>query len=106
MKETQLIKQILDYCRYRNLLFWRNQSGAVVTDSGHLMKFGMSGSPDIVGCYKGKFIGVECKVGKNKQTQLQKDFGDAIMANGGEYWLIYNFEEFVNRFISNKETVC
>lgn len=34
--------------------------------------FGRSGVPDIIACYKGKFIGIECKAGKNKPTELQK----------------------------------
>jgi Holliday junction resolvase len=28
--------------------------------------------PDIVGCYEGKFFGIECKAGKNTTTALQK----------------------------------
>ena len=33
--------------------------------------YGRSGVPDIVGCYKGSFFGIECKAGKNKPTPLQ-----------------------------------
>ena len=33
--------------------------------------WGGSGVPDIVGCYKGLFFGIECKAGKNKPTKLQ-----------------------------------
>lgn len=33
--------------------------------------FGHSGIPDIVACYKGRFIGIECKAGKNTPTALQ-----------------------------------
>lgn len=34
--------------------------------------YGKSGVPDIVGCYEGKFFGIECKAGSNKPTELQK----------------------------------
>jgi len=34
--------------------------------------YGRSGVPDIVGCYDGKFFGIECKAGKNKLTALQE----------------------------------
>ena len=34
--------------------------------------YGMSGVPDIVACYNGCFFGIECKAGKNKPTELQK----------------------------------
>jgi hypothetical protein len=33
--------------------------------------YGRSGVPDIVGCYKGSFFGIECNAGKNKPTPLQ-----------------------------------
>jgi len=34
--------------------------------------FGRSGVPDIVGCYLGQFIAIECKAGNNKPTPLQE----------------------------------
>jgi len=34
--------------------------------------YGKSGVPDIVGCYNGKFFGIECKAGKNTPTALQQ----------------------------------
>lgn len=43
--------------------------------------YGRSGVPDIIACYKGQFIAIECKAGKNKPTALQeremKCIGDA-----------------------------
>ena len=33
--------------------------------------FGRSGVPDIVSCYKGNFVAIECKAGSNKPTALQ-----------------------------------
>jgi Holliday junction resolvase len=45
--------------------------------------YGKSGVPDIVGCYKGKFFGIECKAGKNKPTALQeKNLKDITESNG------------------------
>lgn len=34
--------------------------------------FGSSGVPDILACYRGKFLGIEVKFGKNKTTALQE----------------------------------
>ena len=45
--------------------------------------FGASGVPDIVGCYKGKFYGIECKAGKNKPTPLQLKNLTLIALAGG-----------------------
>ncbi len=33
--------------------------------------YGRAGIPDIVGCYRSHFFGIECKAGKNKATSLQ-----------------------------------
>jgi Holliday junction resolvase len=45
--------------------------------------YGGSGVPDIVGCYHGKFFGIECKAGKGKLTALQVKNLDSIGAMGG-----------------------
>jgi Holliday junction resolvase len=45
--------------------------------------FGRSGVPDIVCCYKGKFIGIECKANGNKPTALQQSNLEEIVNNGG-----------------------
>jgi Holliday junction resolvase len=45
--------------------------------------YGASGVPDIVGCYRGTFFGIECKAGKNKPTPLQQKNLDSISAMGG-----------------------
>jgi Holliday junction resolvase len=45
--------------------------------------YGSSGVPDIVGCYKGAFFGIECKAGKNTATALQQKNLDHIRSAGG-----------------------
>ena len=45
--------------------------------------YGRSGVPDIVGCYKGKFFGIECKAGKNTPTPLQQINLDDIEKQNG-----------------------
>lgn len=45
--------------------------------------FGSSGVPDIVGCYKGRFFGIECKANGNKPTELQKMNLKKIEEEGG-----------------------
>lgn len=53
--------------------------------------FGRSGVPDIVACYKGRFIGIECKAGNNKPTALQeKNLADISKAGG--FSLVINEE--------------
>ena len=45
--------------------------------------YGRSGVPDIVGCYRGMFFGIEVKAGKNKPTALQTKNLREIEAQGG-----------------------
>lgn len=44
---------------------------------------GRSGVPDIVCCYRGTFIGIECKAGAGRTTALQERELAAIGAAGG-----------------------
>jgi Holliday junction resolvase len=50
--------------------------------------YGTSGHPDIVGCYGGKFFGIECKAGKGKTTALQDLRLREITAAGGLGWVV------------------
>jgi Holliday junction resolvase len=63
--------------------------------------FGRSGIPDIVGCYRGVFIAIECKAGKNKPTALQiAEMAKIDKAGGVSMWVnendIYVVEEALN----------
>ena len=44
---------------------------------------GRSGVPDIVACHGGRFLGIECKAGKNTTTMLQDRELAAIEESGG-----------------------
>ncbi len=56
--------------------------------------YGRSGVPDIVACYRGVFIGIECKAGNNKPTALQEaEMRKIREANG--FTLVIN-EENIN----------
>ena len=45
--------------------------------------FGQSGIPDIIACLNGRFIGIECKAGKNTLSALQAMNLANIFASGG-----------------------
>ena len=50
--------------------------------------YGKSGVPDIIGCYEGKFFGIECKAGKHTPTALQeKNLRDIKEAKGAS-WVV------------------
>lgn len=45
--------------------------------------YGRSGVPDIICCHRGRFLGIECKAGKNKLTALQALEIESIRSHGG-----------------------
>jgi Holliday junction resolvase len=50
--------------------------------------FGRSGVPDIVACFRGHFIGIECKAGNNTTTALQDRELAKIEEAGGRAMVI------------------
>lgn len=45
--------------------------------------YSKNGVPDFIGCYKGKFFGIETKAGRGKPTALQELCMNEIQAAGG-----------------------
>lgn len=56
-----------------DIFFWKEHGGP----------YGTSGIPDIICCYKGRFLGLEAKLPSGKLTELQKRTLDKINAAGG-----------------------
>lgn len=63
MLERDLIEEIKKYLQTKNELFYWKEHGG---------QFGTAGIPDIIVCYKGKFIAFECKKPGGKPIILQK----------------------------------
>lgn len=51
--------------------------------------YGRAGIPDVIGCFNGRFIAVECKAGKGKTTALQERELERI-ADAGGYSVVVN----------------
>ena len=70
--------------------------------SPFMVGMGRAGVPDIVGCYNGKFLGIECKAGKGKTTALQDRELAAILTAGGFTFVARetNLEELKERLLS------
>ena len=65
----------------------------------HGSQYMKAGIPDIICCYKGLFIGIETKVGKNKMSKLQEEHKKEIEKAGGIHILAYSLEEVKNIFV-------
>ncbi|MFZ8974102.1 MAG: hypothetical protein ACO2ZD_08400 [Pseudomonadales bacterium] len=59
--------------------------------------FGRSGVPDIFVCFKGRFMGIECKAGDNTPTALQQRELMRIIDAGGSAFVVN--EESLNALV-------
>ena len=59
----------------------------------HGSSYMRAGIPDIICCYKGKFIGIECKVGRNKMSEVQKVHQKEIENADGIFILAYSVSD-------------
>lgn len=50
--------------------------------------YGRAGIPDIVACYRGRYVAIECKAGKNSTTRLQDRELSMIRAAGGKAFVV------------------
>ena len=66
-------------------MFYKNSSGVGRTKRGALIRAGVKGGGDIMGCYRGRAVAVEAKTGDAAQRQSQRRFERAWTAAGGLY---------------------
>ena len=52
------------------------------------------GTPDIMGVLNGKNLAIEVKIGKDRQSEAQKQVEADINASGGYYFIARDFESF------------
>ncbi len=90
--EKDLQAQILDHLAHKRVFCWRSNTGAMKKGK-HFVRFGVKGVPDILGCYKGRMLGIECKADFKEQSQAQHQFQVDLEAAGGLYILCYSLED-------------
>lgn len=91
-----VIKAILEMIKWRQDIYaWKNNTGALpIGDTKRYISFGHPGSADILGLTSdGRFIGIEVKVGEDRQSQKQKDFEEYVNKFRGRYLLTSSTKE-------------
>ena len=66
--EAKVKKKVVDVIKKNGAYYFFPATGG----------YGRSGVPDIVCCYRGMFVAIECKAGSNKPTALQEAEMDKI----------------------------
>jgi len=91
--ETELVRAAMGYLQLKGWKPIRVNSGMVKANGG-VFRGAAPGTSDIIACSPyGVFAAFEAKVGRNKPTQKQIDFIDAVKANGGIAGVFYNLDE-------------
>lgn len=96
--EKSIQQAIIALLRIHGAYVLRINSGAVpiVGKGGKRMFRGaVAGTPDIIACYKGKFVAIEVKRGKNEPTELQKARHEEIRRADGIVRVMRDPEEVI-----------
>ena len=56
---------------------------------------GTNGTSDVSGLYNGIPLAIEVKIGRDRQSPAQVEYGERFNAAGGKYVVVKTFDEFV-----------
>jgi hypothetical protein len=93
LKEKDTQKTILKYLEAKRIFHYRNNSGALKTEKGGFVRFGATGSPDIICVINGQFVGIEVKSTGGVHSKGQIKFQKALVDAGGCYILAHTPED-------------
>ena len=98
MSESRLVTTILEYLAWLRVTAWRMNSGTIVIDNPGTKRRVVRGAPagtaDIVGIAPGgRFLAIECKIGRNKPTEAQSEFLRMVEEAGGIAILAYSVDD-------------
>jgi len=92
-EENEITKQIFEYLNLCGVMAWRTNNLAV---KGRAFA-GRKGVPDILGILKGRFLGIEVKTDKGKQSEEQMMFENDCKGAGGLYILARNVDDVMSK---------
>jgi hypothetical protein len=75
-------RQIKDYCRVRNIICFRTNSGHIVTRGGHHLELCPKGTPDLYTLYRGYSVWIETKRQGEQPTDDQLLMHQELRRNG------------------------
>ena len=79
-------------------LFWRNNSGAMKVGA-RFIRYGLPGSPDVIGIVNGQFVGIEVKREDGKQSEHQQEFERLATKYGGHYAVVRSAREAIESVV-------
>ncbi len=100
MSESEIQKSIINYLKVRrdyqhDLVFWRINTGAARL-GGRVVNYGYVGMADIIGVLRGgRFMAIEVKAEKGKQSAEQKVWQETVTNTGGIYILARSVDDVI-----------
>jgi hypothetical protein len=96
MSEADVVKAILEGITVRGGKALRANSGAQVMEkpdgTTRLFRAMAKGTSDILACYKGRFLAIEAKWGKNTTSVAQDVFLEDVARAGGIALVAYSWD--------------
>ena len=99
MTETDIQRTILEFLKLIKVPAWRNNTGR----RGHVTYGLCTGSSDIIGIYRGKFLAIEVKVPGKHAEPDQKEFLNIVTGAGGIGFVAHSVDEVREKLISYVE---
>ena len=103
MKESELVKQILDYLSLRRVWAYRTNTGALRNPQGRPVRFNVPGHPDIVarlrtGKKNAKVVWIEAKGKGGKLSPEQEEWQAKAKAHGDIFIVARCLEDVMGVF--------
>jgi hypothetical protein len=73
-----------------DVIIWNHPTGF---DPERRIRYGLVGSADLIGCYRGRFLAIECKSARGVMSKEQKAFRAAVERIGGMYIVARSVED-------------
>jgi len=86
-KEKDITREIRSYLRIRGIFHWKEWGGPMSEN----------GVPDILGCWKGRMLGIEVKTARGHVSDYQQAFIDRINREGGLAFVARSVEDVMER---------
>ena len=94
MTEAEIWAEVMiEIGAIRGVMAWRNNTGMGRAGDGRIVRFGMVGSPDVLVIAGGRFVGLEVKTERGRQSEAQRRWAAACEAAGGRYAVVRSGRE-------------
>lgn len=99
---NSLTNSVINFiCSHKGYAFRVNTMGTPRRVKGNKIIYSPSknkGIADILCCIDSKFIAIEIKTGRDKQRPEQVLFQDNVEYCKGQYWIVKDFDDFLNHW--------